>query len=230
MRSLFLICLLGILSIPTTAQTVLLDIDRSDSVLSRFGPNRTHFVHFYFGYGLVFGKNNAGAKTRVPGSNDFKIGLRYKYKVSETVALGIDANYGTHVFDFRQEEGKVFADTVLHDEEELIMTYVEPAIYLRFNLGERGNSMGRFVDVGAGIPITVGAAHYTRNELPSGEIRQITTSRLPYVESYFLQAFARIGFNNLAFYYQYRFTGIFKEAVNYPGLPAMTFGLQLGIH
>lgn len=230
MRILLLTLIIASFLPSAAAQTVLLDREDIDSTVSLFGPNRKHFVHLHFGYGLIFGKNNEGAKTRVPGSYDFKIGLRYKYKISETLALGLEANYGNHTFDFRQEEGKVFADTTLNDEEELIVHYLEPTVYFRINIGERGNSMGRFVDLGAGLPINIGAAHFTSNELPTGEIRTVTTSRLNYVESYFLQAFVRIGFNNLSFYYQYRFTEIFNETVNYPALPAMTLGLQLGIH
>lgn len=222
-----LICLFAFVA---PAQTVLLDVDKVDTTYSKFGPNRKHFVHLYFSYGLIFGKNNEGAKTRVPGSNDFKIGLRYKYKISELLSLGVEANYGNHTFDFRQEEGKVIVDTTLHDEEEIIMHYLEPTLFLRFNIGERGNSIGRFIDFGAGLPIRLVASHFTQNELSTGEVQTVTTSRLSYVQSYYAHAFARIGFNNLAFFYQYRFTDFFTNAVDYPALPAMTMGIQLGIH
>lgn len=231
MKQVAIIILLSLLTaFSTAAQTVLLDVDKVDTTYSKFGPNRKHFVHLFLSYGLVFGKNNVGAKTRVPGSNDFKVGFRYKYKISEVFALGFEANYGSHTFDFRQEEGKIVVDTTLHDEEEIYMQYLEPVVFLRFNIGERGNSVGRFIDLGAGLPVSIGAAHFTRNELPSGEIQTVNTSRLSYVQSYYGQAFARIGFNNLSFFYQYRFTDFFTSEVNYPALPAMTMGIQLGIH
>lgn len=230
MKKLILFLLVGFLAAGSNAQTVLLETDTLPESTSSFGPNRKHFVHFFLGYGLLFGQNNAGAKIRVPASDDFTFGLRYKLKLSETVALGLETNYNMNTFSFRQEAGKQYADTVLNDKEELELFYLEPALFVRFNFGERGNVVGRFIDIGAGLPIKVGSAHYTSNELPTGEIREITTSKLQYIEPFAYHAFGRIGFNNLVFYYRYRFSDVFKANAGFPALPAMSFGLQLGLH
>ena len=213
-----------------TAQTVLLHEEPEDTIISQFGPNRTHFLHTYMGFGLLFGQNLEGAKTTVPGSSEWHFGVRYKLRLGETVSLGLETAYRISTYKLRQEEGKLLPDTVLHDAEQLRQEWLEPAFYLRINSGLRGNRIGRFVDAGIAAPLLLSSAHFTEDELPDGQIREVTTRRLPYIEPMVWKAFLRLGFNNLVFYGEYRLTDLIQPESGFPQLPAMSVGLQIGFH
>ncbi len=230
MKSLLLFLIGSCLLLPSMAQTVLLEEIPSDSATTQFGPNRRHFVHTYMGFGLLFGQNNEGAKTAVPASSEWHVGMRYKYKLGETVSLGMDLSYALSSYTLRQEDGKVLPDTTTHDKEQLRQEWVEPAFFLRVNTGLRGDQVGRFIDAGIAAPVLVRSSHHTTDELPDGQIREVTTRVLPYMEPLVWKAFVRIGFNNLVFYGSYRLTDLLTPESGYPQLPAMSMGLQLGFH
>lgn len=212
------------------AQTEVLDVEPADTTAGKFGPNRAHFLHAFMSIGAITGQQQAGARIRIPASNVFEVGLRYKHKISEVLSLGVDLSFTTMTYNFQQESGKVIIDTTRYDREWLAVDLIDPGLFVRLNFGQRGNSIGNFWDVGGSIPLKVGAAHVVQFENNNGEQVQISTTRLSYLSTWQWYAYTRLGFGRFVLYGRYRFGPVFNDKVTYPALPPITVGMQLGFH
>lgn len=213
------------------AQTVVLEIDeQADSVVNNFGPNRTHFVHTFFSLGFPVGNQLDGANIELVNSTNFKFGLRYKLKISEFLSAGLDLAYVSLDYRLKQEHGKIVPDTTMHDKENLLISSLEGSFFLRMNLGQRGDFMGRFIGIGAAYGYKIGSNHVTRDKLPTGEIQKIYLSKLKYLNAAQTYVFIRLGLNRLIFNFEYRLTDLFKAANSYPEFPPYTIGIQFGLH
>src|SRR5688572_29727495 len=102
-----------------SAQNVLLAQDvAKDSIQEKFGPNLKHYTHFYLGYGFVVGPSeNQGSQVKYPSSHEWVIGLRYKYKVGEVYALGLDLALTPQVFHLKQQKKKTLPTTIQYENE-----------------------------------------------------------------------------------------------------------------
>jgi len=226
---LFLLVLSSIL--PAKAQTVVLERDlEKDSLERKFGPNRTHFIHLFIGYGFLLGKNEPGAMIHFGSSTQFNLGIRYKLKLSGALSTGIEASYHSSSFKLKQEPGKVVPDTILHDSEKLRFFGLASNIYLRVNYGKRGDFVGKFVDFGGGFNWVIDKAHYYDDKQPDGTVQKVTNKGFTYVNSIYPLVTGRVGFNSLVILVEYRMTNIFTADANFPDLPRWTIGLQLGVH
>lgn len=216
-----------ILSLSLTAQTVVLEAAPADSgQVKNFGPNRKHYIHSNLALGMPIGRSAEGVKV-LPRVFDSQYGVRYKLKLSEGLATGLDFGYQSHSFTIKQEPGKMLFDTILYDRERITFGYLFLGTYLRIQPGKRGDVIGRFIDIGAKGGYRIHSSHITRSNLEDGSTTKIIRSRLTDTEPLYWGAFARIGFNAIAFYLEYMGSTHFTSG---PDFPAFTFGLQLKLN
>ena len=158
MRYLLLILCFVILKFGFT-QTVLLE-EKVDSVYptSKFGINSKHFFHSYVGYAFVFDKNSSSIeKTKFWGTQNFSLGLRYKRRLLNHLATGLEAEIRYSSFNVPIEKPILKKQYQTWD--------LKLAWYYRVNFGMRGAIMGKFLDIGLYGSRFLNARRYTKYDV-----------------------------------------------------------------
>ncbi|MDD3877963.1 MAG: hypothetical protein PHT69_15180 [Bacteroidales bacterium] len=229
--SILLITLFVITGFYLPAQSVLMYEDVSaDTIVPKRGANRLHFTHWYFNFGVFADKAEKGAETKYVSTNHLDMGLRYKLRVCNFYAIGTDLSVSTYNFRLKQNGDKTLPDTVINDKEKYNLSLMTLGFYNRFNFGKRGNMIGKFLDIGVHGQWHMGLSHYTKNEMPNGNIVQVTTSKLKYYEQFGWGLHARLGVNRWVLSASYRMSDLFKPQDNLPELPRLSLGIQVGLH
>ncbi|HNW98565.1 MAG TPA: hypothetical protein PKK00_09175 [Bacteroidales bacterium] len=230
MRKIFLILSLFVFVAITPAQNVLLHKEVNDSIIQKYGPNLRNFHHLFISMGFVMGEpDSSGSDILYGNSTNYLVGYRYKLKLSNWFAIGYDIDISSYYFRLKQSLTKCTPDSILHDKEKFIIGNVGGDLYLRFNYGRRGNRVGNFIDLGGYGDLKTAAKHFTKDKMLNGNVVEVNTSHLKYVNKYNYGAMARVGFNRYVIYGCYRLSDIFKDS-QYPELPRITVGLQIGLH
>ncbi|RYU80509.1 hypothetical protein [Hymenobacter persicinus] len=233
MRPRFLPVLLGAaLSLPAAAQRVLLRENvANDTVAATFGPNRAYFSHVFVAYGLVLGPAAApGAAVRYGRSAEVQLGLRNKWRLTQSAALGLDVRYARPVFHLAQHAQKTVPNATLHAREYLALPQAQAEGFLRLNYGRRGNAIGRYLDLLGGGGWVISSAHHYEDGAASGARKVQTAERgLTYVNRWSYSAGARLGSGRFALVGRRRFSDVFRatEGTRYPELPRWVLGLEL---
>jgi hypothetical protein len=231
MKKIVFVFLFVLLGIAGFSQTVLMHQDAKDTVLGKHGPNLKNFSHFYVGIGFIAGKpDSAGSDIKAGKSVNVVLGYRYKLKISNFYAIGYDIAYNSYSFSLEQDSKKITPDTVLHKKEKLNFGNLGLSPYMRFNYGRRGNHIGKFIDLGAYGDWTFIASDISKDKKSNGNLVKTKISHLNYYNATNYGVLVRIGFNRYVFYGNYRLSNIFKSSYNYPELPRIIIGLQIGFH
>ncbi len=231
MKKYLFFIILQLITLIAGAQAVLLSQDVSnDTIKKTVGPNMRSFHHFYMTYGFMADKGEKGADIKYGNSSHFDIGYRYKLRVSNHYAVGTDFWWSTSSYNLKQSKTKVLPDTLLNDKEALRFNNLSLGLYNRLNFGKRGNHVGNFLDFGAFGQFTYSLVHYTRNNMPNGNIVETYTKKLKYYNPLGWGLIARIGFNRYIITASYRMYDLFKSSYNYPELSRLTIGAQIGFY
>jgi len=219
------------------AQDIILERDIHEDMFNKdFGPNQKKFGHLFVNFEFIIDQNpDNGLDIKLFRSNVLSAGYRYKYKLKEFYAVGFELAYQHHNFNIKQDENKTFFNTVLHDKEQLVLNNFRISLYQRLNYGKRGNFIGNFIDVGGYINWTFHAKHQIFNskgvpDYLSGKT-EIIHRDLEYVHPFHYGVITRIGFNRYAILLNYRLSNILKTtSFNFPPLPSLSLGFQVGLH
>ena len=208
---------------------------------NEYGPNTRHFFSTFVSYGVIMPVNESDSvAVRENGSsNVFSGGWRYKRRLAEHFGIGLDVLYMHQSFRIKQDADKnIFSPGFQNDLQKLSFNTIGLGSYARLNIGKRGNTIGKYIDLG-------GDAHYvfsdrllTKNTVsPSTNngAHQAKTSlqKLDYVAPAQLFILARIGYNGIALAGRYRFSDIFKTSGDFyggqklPELPRIMVSLEL---
>jgi len=231
MKKIFISAIIILASASCWAQTELMHQDVKDNVVGKSGPNLKNFSHFYMGFGFVVGVSDSIGSDVIAGrSTNFVLGYRYKFRISNLFAIGCDAAFNSYSFTLKQSSTKITPDTIIHDKEQLNLGNLGLSGYMRFNYGKRGNRVGNFVDIGGYGDYRISGVNFTRDKLDNDNVVKTRISNLDYFNPINYGVLARIGFNRYVIYGNYRLSDIFKSSYNYPELPRLTIGLQIGFH
>ncbi|MBC6607973.1 hypothetical protein H8B13_14195 [Hymenobacter sp. BT188] len=218
------------------AQSVLLRGNvAADTLRSDTGPNRTFFSHFYLGYAAVVGKfDGPGAELRYGRSGEMFVGMRQKYRLSQTAAVGLDLRYARLVYHLAQNDQKFLPTPDQHQRETIALPQAQAEVYGRLNIGRRGNVVGRYLDLtGWGGWIISSAHHYVDKPGPNGAgLIEVTERKLNYINRWSYGVGARLGSGRYAVVTRYRLADSFKDladAPRYPEFPRLVIGLELGL-
>ena len=208
-----------------------------DTINYDFGPNRSNFAHFLVQVGFPVGPSDSAGAELIPFSSvEWTIGSRSKFKVSEFYSVGVDATLMARVFDLKQDSGKVFPNPVLHDDERWSTWGVDLGFFNRFNIGKRGNVLGRYIDLGAFAGWNFSNRHKAfNNSLDSNNTNnagreKVVYTKLKYINNLNYGVTARIGVENVALYARYRFSDYFQKEFNYPEFTRLTVGLDFAFY
>lgn len=232
MKQLYLILTLSLITVfSLSAQdTLMLEDNPVEKMEHRKGPNSGYFSHTYIGYKSPVPPQNDGAEVLFWKSYGMDFGYRNKIRANNFYSLGFDVAYSFNRYRMSQEDGKMTPDTDIYDKQTIRNNEWRLGFYNRFNLDiKRGNTIGRFVDLGV-----YGTYHFwnkVKTETETGNTTVITlTKKLDYVEPWGYGAYAHLGFGAIVLTFEYRHSLYFKEDSGYPELPQLMFGLQLGLH
>ncbi|MFA5971315.1 MAG: hypothetical protein WC780_03100 [Lentimicrobiaceae bacterium] len=222
--------LLVLLSLGAFSQEILLKQNvQADSIRPTRGPNLRNFTQGYIGFGFPIHTNEVLNYTRTGTSIDFDFGLRYKRRITNYLAAGLDLGIITAAFKLKQKSPKTVPDTVINDKEKIQISSLVSSGYVRINVGRRGNYIGNYLDLGAYAGWNFQKKHKTTNENDEGEKVKVLTSKLNYVESFSYGLLARLGVSRYALTAQYRLSDIFKNSYAIPELPRLIVGVEVGL-
>lgn len=214
-------------------QTVLIDMDKTKETQfreERNGQNLAHFNQFYFRFGAVLPPDEKGAPIVYGTSVDLNFGFRKKYKVSGHYALGWELEINWTDYKLKQSKEKAFPDSTLNKRERLDMSSFGLGLFQRLNFDpKRGNTIGKYIEVA----IHGRFAYYElmrKNDLPDGSRVKAVISGLPYTLPFQANASVRLGIGHFALYANYRLTELFKSRYNYPSMPNLTAGIEIGLY
>jgi hypothetical protein len=239
MKKVCLISLLSIFLLPAFGQTVLMEeYPGNDTIVPTFGKNLKHYMHLYFSYS-VFADNfsNDKAESKIPGSSDFSMGIRYKRKITTFYAMGFDLGMNTSGFSVKQTDQKTFPSQGKHKKEVINTTGLSLEYYNRINFDRRGNKTGKFADIGAYGFYNFNSWHFTRDEFDTltvgyTKVIEVKHYKPDYLNNYGYGCSFRLGFNSLVLTARYRLSDLVKKEGNYtdfPELPRLNVGLQISI-
>lgn len=229
MKKIFTIILLSI-SLGAFSQDILLQQNvRADTIRPSRGPNLTNFTHFYIGLGFPLNTNETVNYT-IPGlSTGLDLGLRYKRRITNYLATGLELGINATSHKLKQKDPKTIPDTVINDKEKFQIGTLMSSGYVRINVGRRGNYIGNYLDLGAYGGWNFQKKHKTINKNSDGEKVRQSTTRLKYVENFSYGVLARIGVNRFAITARYRLSDIFESAYSIPELPRLIVGVEVGL-
>jgi len=229
MKIFFSLVLISI-SIAAFSQDILLAQDvKGDTLQPLFGPNLKHFTFGYIGVGLPVFTNEDVAYTKFGASSTIDFGIRYKRKLSNTFAIGLDLGANLSAYKISQEQGKTIPDTGINDKEKFQINTLNGSAFFRINMGRRGNYIGNYLDFGAYYGWNMVKKHKTVNENPEDERVKLSTSKLKYIDNFSSGLLARAGISRYALTARYRLSDIFVSSSTIPELPRLTIGFEIGI-
>jgi hypothetical protein len=212
--------LITLISTAVFSQDILLQQNvKADSIRPMYGPNLKNYIHGYIGIGFPVYTNEGVNYTKFGSSAVFDFGLRYKRKITNYLAMGADAGINLGVYKLKQNEGKSVPDTIVNDKEKFQLSSILSSVYVRINIGRRGNFIGNYLDLGAYGGWNVVKKDKTYNENAVGEKVKTVTRRLKYMDNFSYGLLARLGVNRYAITASYRLSNIFVSSYAMPGLP-----------
>lgn len=219
------------------SQEVVIEKDVDEQYTGKKGPNLRYYGHFYIGAGMIADfDEEPGTEIKFLRSANMIFGYRYKLKLLSFYALGFDLNFNQHHYFMEGDKKNPFDPdnplTFDTDEKKLSLTNNALAleVYQRINIGKRGNSLGKYLDLGVSGQWNYIVKETIKKEFSddqnfygkSLEVRR----KLDYIEDFQYDLTARIGINQLSFYGKYRMNDFFNDKFVMPELPRLSLGVQ----
>lgn len=210
------------------SQTVLFHQQVKDySVPPDNGPGLKSYSVMFVGLGLILPVSDTTAAIRIPASFYYNIGVRTKKKLTHWLSLGSDFTFAYESFSIRQEEGKMFPDTVLHKKQSVSFYGISLGPYVRITYGRHGNYLGKFVDAGVHIKCPyIGATQYSK-DINDDMKTKVNIKGLKYYNIFNFSPYVRLGFNRYSFTASYRLLSMFKEEYYKKELPPLMVGFDI---
>jgi hypothetical protein len=211
----------GILS---QAQTIELEQDvNQDTVLSKFGKNRKHYVSSYFGFGVTPGQVETDSVQLKSGeSTKLSFGFYYKYKVAKPYSILFSLSYGLSQFEFETADDFKYNRLNVND--------IELEFANRFNFGKRGNAIGQYLELGISGDYVLATKQQTKQTINDPALNHKTQKNeltgLSYINKPNYTAHARFGSNKFVITADYRLSDLTNDKINFD-LPPLTIGLRL---
>jgi len=197
-----------------------------------FGPNRKNFYHPILSASLIVpGSGILPIPLRKGISGQFRAGFRYKYNASKHLAIVTDCGIDQYCYRIDQISSKNFPDTLMHQSQSFSTGGLYGGAYLRIRLGQKGDYLGNYIDIGATGRASLINTLYTIDEIqPYGQTTiptEITTrSRLRTSNRFSYGAMVKVGFDRLALVAGYRFSRLVDDSTG-KDLPALEIGFEI---
>jgi hypothetical protein len=178
----------------------------------------------FIGGGFVTGGSN-GAGVEYGNSREFIVGFGTHYNWVKWNALGWNLYYKSTDFYLAQNASKTFPEGIQYKAEKVSTQNFGVLLYDRFNFGKH-----LFFDAGAYGDWVFHSKHVIWNDnTTDGSTTWNKTVNLSYVNPFDYGVTARLGYDNLAFYFNYRLSNTFQTSDDagqlYPLMPKYVVGL-----
>jgi len=224
-------------------QTVILNEKplKYDLLSPSVGPNFRHFNHLYMSYNFIVPTgNNNEIETNFAKSYIFNLGWRYKFKITEFLAIGTALNFYNVTYNLTQNEKKMIPNNIQHTKEKMKFNSLGTEFFIRINYWRRGNVVGKFIDIASYINYALTVKHLyqdpqTNTNAPYfAGVVDVTLSDLTYVERLNYGLRVRLGFNRWVLTSSYRLSNLLTESYlenigNYE-FPRLSIGFEIGLH
>ncbi len=217
-------------SLQNSAQTVLLNVDRTNERVYDRGPNQKKFTQAFIKFGFVIPPDEEGARIKYGGSVSCGFGVRKKFKVSSLYSLGWEIQIEFTDYKLKQDSTKIFSAGKYYDTQRIDVTSLGVGVFNRLNLDpQRGNYMGYYLDLGL-----TGRAAFSTKEVYKYNVgygdATVKVNHLNYANYFHADAFVRMGLSRLSVWATYRISNLFKEKAKLPELPRIIVGIELGLY
>jgi hypothetical protein len=219
MKNLLTLILILALGITGLSQTKVLEKEVPENVdKGVWGPNLRHYGHFFVGIGMLPEFDGTGQHNSWTSSSA-KFGYRYKLKVFNFYALGLEAftqrlTYRIKSDNFIINPNSYGDNTIDWDNQLNRFLTVGGSAYQRINFDRRGNFLGKYLDVGISANYIYGSRNvfsYQPNDGTASKVK-VKEKGLTSLEETYWGLFGRIGFNKFAFTFNYRMSPMFEIA------------------
>ncbi len=204
------------------------------------GPNTAFYQHGFLSYGQGIPMEEADSLQTEFGSAFFEYGTRMKWKANKWFAVGAELSYQFHSYNIKQDSSKnLLGMGQVNESQRLKRHLLNGGAYIRFNFGQRGNHLGKYLDLGGFGSWAIGSRlTVQRTDNPSAQNfgsqnQSYTFRKLNFTAPLEYGVNARFGFNKVIIWGRYRLSDLFraKDEVNngrqLPNLTPLTAGLQL---
>lgn len=211
----------------SVAQEIVLSMDPAvDTTEETKGPNLKNYSHMFMGFGLCVDPGEVGGKNVIPHLNQFNYGFRYKRRLAEHFALGWELGYSLNDFLLKQDSNKTTPDSLNYSRQRLIFHNAQAGVYMRFNFGRRGNTLGNYLDLGGYGDVVFSHVQFQKYKLADGAVVRARITQLDYFQRLNYGVQARIGMKKIMLYGQYRLSDIFYPSKQMAEMPRITAGIQ----
>jgi hypothetical protein len=228
-----LLALLIMFGAPLAAQHLVFE-KTIDSLQARvnFGPNRKNFNHPFFSTSLLFSGNQpAMVQTDRVFTGGINLGYRYKHKLTNKLSWVAESGINRNFFRISQVSGKIFPDTILHHSQTLKTTGLFGGLLMRFRLGQPGDYLGNYIDLGFTGQAYLLNRMVTRDIINSTDphpypIEKTTDSKVQNLRAVNYWITGRLGFDRFSLTAAYRLSGYLREPWT-RDLPRFEIGIEV---
>lgn len=205
-----------------------------DSLSGRpnFGPNRRHFYHAFLSSSLTLPVSAATTiHTDQPFTGLVTLGFRYKLNVARPIALIAECGINRNFFRINQSAGKSFPDTLTHQSQSVRIIGPFAGTFLRLRLGQRGDYLGKYIDLGITVQASARNQLVTKDLIGSSDSKpylteKTTVTELRNIKPLTFKASARIAFDRVSFFGSFRLSRFIEES-SVMDLPDLEFGIEI---
>jgi hypothetical protein len=223
-----LLVFLLITAATANAQTIVLQRETVQHSKQDHGPNLKKFGQVFFTVGMIASPDFPGAKIVYGTSAELGFGIRKKHKVGSVYSFGWLMGYEYTDFKLKQYSGKLISSPQQYDEQRIDINYVYLGLFNRFNFDpSRGNTLGTFFEFGARGKYAFSVSEIQKYKVATGNA-QTSISGLKYFKDRQADAYVLIGHGHFSLWASMRLTELLEPSYNYPKLPNITAGLEIG--
>ncbi|MFA5814096.1 MAG: hypothetical protein WC865_00550 [Bacteroidales bacterium] len=228
-----LLFLLSIVQANITAQDLIFE-KRLDNLPDHpnFGPNRRHFYHAFLSSSLTIPTSaTLTINTDQPFTGQITVGFRYKLKVAKPFAIVSECGINRNFFRIDQYPGKNFPDTLIHHSQSICTNGLFGGVFLRVRLGQRGDYLGKYIDLGLTAQASIINHLVTKDVFNSADpkpylIEKTTLSGLKNINTLTYKASVRFGFDRFSLIASYRLSRLLNTS-SVEDLPDLEIGFEI---
>ncbi|MCC6251013.1 MAG: hypothetical protein IT238_00965 [Bacteroidia bacterium] len=203
---------------------------KQDTLKTNKGPNARKFSYSYLNFGGIIPDSKVIHPQR---SHEIGFGRVFKRRINNVFSLGNDLAFLYRNYNIKDTANYAFPPGAKLKQERIYTRNLQLKPWLRINYGKRGNTLGKFIDIGAYGEWSFARTHYYKFENPKGTPEGVKAEYILRKHDWFLPfnygAMVRLGFNKWGIYGTYRLSNMFKTNRYFIELPRISAGISYAI-
>lgn len=204
------------------------------------GPRADFTVFVDYGLGVILPGGETDSVQNEGFSNYFWYGVLMQRNLGGHFGIGGNVNYVRSMHRISQAENNPLNYSQIHAKQKLVHNGIGVSGHLRFYLTNRGNNLGKYIDLGGYANFYLGErmTFVDEGELATdvgGEEIETNIRKLTYVSNLEYGGMARIGLGAFYFFGKYRLSDMFTpfdgfgDGSKLPELERLSVGVGLSI-